>query len=130
MVNMLCLALRLVAITLGLLGIVACAHISATVFERTAKNTTIDMEDFKIHDQKTPNDGGTCTFSQDGSDTVYSSTSPLGLSRVARKASELLLAMIDALDISSNRTFGVHKKLPRVHYVWAPSAAQMHPAIV
>jgi hypothetical protein len=124
--NMLNLAFRLLAITVGLLGIVVCAFISAEAFERTAKDTATDIEHYASDENQKHLRGDDTSIDTQGS----RSNLHAALFNITNIFTQHIIIMLDILDIGSNRAFRLQKKFARTHHVWAASAAQMHPVIV
>lgn len=133
--DMISLALRLLAITSAIYGIVFCAQVSSTTFLRSTRKIIImDQESMVQTNTKPLRPQLTIDTSMDSEDVqVIIEVTPRAtytLSEVFTAALQLSIALLSALDLRSERAFRYQKKLARSQYQWAASATQFSPAIV
>lgn len=132
--NMLSLALRLLAISSALSGIVFCAQISSAVLRKSAKQIIMDQERLIQSTGKAlrPQLTLDTSFTSERSQVIVEVTprADYTLSEFLTAALQLSIKIMNAFDLRSERAYRLHKKLGRSKYQWAASTVQFSPAIV
>ena len=133
--DMISLALRLLAITSALYGVVFCAQVSSTTFLRsTRKNIIMDQENMLHTNPKPHRPQLTIDTSMDSDDApVIIEITPRATYTITEfftAALQLSIALLSAFDLRSERALRFQKRLARSQYQWAASSTQFSPAIV